>query len=312
MNNHSSPDLRDIELQIAVFMEANGIMPPRDGLILDGVVHRFAVERDKGAAKSGAYCIHLDGWPAGWVQDFHLGDPIKWRYDTGNLDANARAEWGRRVKSSEITTKRAEEESQRQEERRQALASAWSIYESARPIEEAPDHPYLLAKHVRPVGPLRVGDVPSSKTPGKIIHDVLLIPCFSVLSGEFVALHRVFPFMDKITGKYPKGWFPGTSGGVFFIAGDVTRGPVFVAEGISTGLSWYQYWNEESGSTEPCMVIAAMDAGNLIKQAAAIRARYPGRDIFILQDDDKAGEQAACQAMASGFTGVVNPRDYIR
>jgi phage/plasmid primase-like uncharacterized protein len=85
-----------------------------------------------------------------------------------------------------------------------------------------------------------------------------------------------------------------------------------VGEGIATVLSWYQYWNEESGNAAPCTVIAAMDAGNLIKSAAAIRARYRGRDIFTLQDDDAAGEHAAAACVANGFTGVVNPRDYLR
>jgi phage/plasmid primase-like uncharacterized protein len=87
---------------------------------------------------------------------------------------------------------------------------------------------------------------------------------------------------------------------------------VFCGEGIGTVLSWYQYWNEESGNAEPCTAVAAMDSGNLRKNAAAIRAGYPGRDIFILQDDDEAGEKAAAACMASGFAGVVNPRDYIR
>jgi phage/plasmid primase-like uncharacterized protein len=132
-----------------------------------------------------------------------------------------------------------------------------------------------------------------------------------ILTGQFCALHRVFPWTDE-RGKYPKGWCSGTSGGVFPIGVDVSRGPVFACEGIATVLSWYQYWNEEAGNVAPCTAIAAMDAGNLAKNAAAIRARYRGRDVFMLQDDDEAGEHAAEACMASGFTGVVNPRDYIR
>jgi phage/plasmid primase-like uncharacterized protein len=99
---------------------------------------------------------------------------------------------------------------------------------------------------------------------------------------------------------------------VFSIASDITRGVIFAGEDIATVLSWYQYWNEESGNAAPCTAIAAMDAGNLIKNAAAIRARYRERDVFILQDDDPSGEKAAAACMRSGFTGVVNPRDYVR
>jgi phage/plasmid primase-like uncharacterized protein len=145
---------------------------------------------------------------------------------------------------------------------------------------------------------------------GNLMRGLLLIPMMDITSVEFCALHRVFgrPGAD---GKFAKGWCTG-AGGVFPIAGDIPRGVLFAGEGIATVLSWYQYWNEESGNVAPCTAIAAMDAGNLIKNAAAIRARYRERDAFVLQDDDPAGEKAAAACMASGFTGVVNPRDYIR
>jgi hypothetical protein len=47
-------------------MESNGIVSPRDGLILDGRTHRYPAEADRHGAKSGADCIHTDDWPAGW------------------------------------------------------------------------------------------------------------------------------------------------------------------------------------------------------------------------------------------------------
>ena len=94
-------DTYEIERQVISFMESNGITPPRDGLILDGQKHRYQVETDKHGSKSGAYCIHTDGWPAGWVQDFHLGDPITWKFDASGLDSNTRAEWKRRAGSPE-------------------------------------------------------------------------------------------------------------------------------------------------------------------------------------------------------------------
>jgi phage/plasmid primase-like uncharacterized protein len=179
------------------------------------------------------------------------------------------------------------------------------------------DHPYLSAKHVMPRGGfpfggqwcgLRVGDMTGKE---KILRNILLIPLMNISTGQFCSLHRVFLWTDK-HGKYSKGWCSGTSGGVFPIAGDIQRGVVFAGEGIATVLSWYQYWSEEAGNVAPCTAIAAMDAGHLAKNAAAIRARYRGRDVFVLQDDDEAGEHAAAACMANGFAGVVNPRDYIR
>ena len=145
---------------------------------------------------------------------------------------------------------------------------------------------------------------------GTVMNGLLMIPMMDVQTGRFCALHRIFgrPGAD---GKFRKGWCT-PAGGIFPVGIDIPRGVVFASEGISTAFAWYQYWNEESGNVEPCTAIAAMDAGNLVKNAAAIRTRYRGRDVFILQDDDEAGEKAATACMSAGFTGVVNPRDYVR
>ena len=202
------------------------------------------------------------------------------------------------------------EERQRQEERHQALIRARAVYDAAHFIEEASDHPYLLEKRVTPRGPLRVGSVPSKS--GRLIGGVLLIPMYGVLSGKFIALHRIFPWRDKETGKFPKGWFPGTNGGIFPIVGDVSRGPVFVAEGIATALSMYDLWVGEGEPEAPgeyvpcCTVLACMDSGNLIRQAAAIRSKYPNRRLLVVMDADEAGKKAANSAMQEGFDGGID------
>jgi phage/plasmid primase-like uncharacterized protein len=304
-------DYNEIERQVIAYMAAHDITPPNGGIIIDGQIHRYAVEGDRGASKSGAYRIYADGWPAGWVQDFHLGDVIKWKFDASATDGATRAQWKKYEESPEAKSKRDEEQRQLQKEKREALEAARQIYAAARPISEAPDHPYLLAKHVQPRGPLRVGDMPSST--GKTLQNVLLIPCLDVMTGELAALHRVFPWRDNETGKFPKVWFKGTCGGVFVIAGDVGRGPVFVAEGIATALSAYDTWIEEGEPEEPgeyvpcCTVLAAMDSGNLIRQVEAIRARYADRHVLIVQDDDEAGAKAARAALDAGFDGVIKP-----
>jgi phage/plasmid primase-like uncharacterized protein len=146
---------------------------------------------------------------------------------------------------------------------------------------------------------------------GKVIGGILLIPLYDVLNGKLVSLHRVFPWRDKETGKFPKGWVPGTSGGVFPIAWDVKRGPLFVAEGIATALSTYDLWIEEGEPEAPgehvpcCAVLACMDSGNLARQAGAIRRGYPDRRLLVVKDADEAGEKAARAAMEAGFDGVI-------
>jgi putative DNA primase/helicase len=306
-------DFSEVERQVESFMLALGISPPSDGIRIDGKIHRWGVESDKGGAKSGAYLIHPDGVPAGWVQDFHLGEPVKWKFDAQRLDSNTRNTWRKYAESPEVKAKRAEEDRRIQEEKREALACARAVYEAARSIEEAADHPYLLAKRVQPRGGLRVGDMPSLK--GGPLRDILFIPCVDVMTGELAALHRVFPWRDKETGKFPKVWFRGTCGGVFVIDGDVPRGPVFVAEGVATALSMYDVWIEEGEPEEPgdcvsqCTVLGCMSSGNLIKQARAIRARYKDRPVLVVKDDDEAGEKAARAALDAGFDGVIDIPD---
>jgi hypothetical protein len=185
--------------------------------------------------------------------DWH-NELIKWKFDIKKLDSESQAKWrkyfnSREYQAAQQSRQLQHETEQRRESdrRREALESAWSVYRAARSIEEATDHPYLCAKYVTPRGGfpfggqwcgLRCGDVPG-KT--KTLQNVLLIPLMSLETGQFCALHRVFQWIDE-HGKYPKGWHPGTSGGVFLIGVDIPHGVVFAGEGIATVLSWYQYW----------------------------------------------------------------------
>ena len=134
----------------------------------------------------------------------------------------------------------------------------------------------------------------------------MLIPLFDVASSKFIALHRIFPWRDKETGKFPKGWHPGTNGGVFPIGTDLSSGPVFVCEGVSTGLALYDYLIDELNELSAA-VLMAMDAGNFARQAAAIRARYLGRELYGAVDDDEAGRKAAATCREAGFNGIIMP-----
>ena len=58
--------------QFAEALRECGLRP--DGpLQMDGEMHRVPVEGDKGNERSGAYVGHLDGRPAGFIQNFKTG-----------------------------------------------------------------------------------------------------------------------------------------------------------------------------------------------------------------------------------------------
>jgi phage/plasmid primase-like uncharacterized protein len=140
---------------------------------------------------------------------------------------------------------------------------------------------------------------------GRVMSDLLLIPLQDIQTGRFCALHRVFgrPGADK---KFSKGWVT-SAAGIYPVGIDVTRGPVFVCEGISTGLAAYEFWHEYGDPEAPgeyanqCTVLVCLDCGNLARQAPAIRRRWPDRRLTVVVDDDPAGRKAEAACMAAGF-----------
>jgi phage/plasmid primase-like uncharacterized protein len=139
---------------------------------------------------------------------------------------------------------------------------------------------------------------------GRLMSDLLLIPMMNLETGRFCALHRVFgrPGAD---GRFPKGWCT-PAGGVFPIGSDLKCGSVIACEGISTALALYDYFIDEMNEPETT-VIATMDAGNFTRQAAAIRERYAGRELYAAVDDDDAGRKVAAECRAAGFNGIISP-----
>ena len=85
-------DIDDIRKQVLDFIIKLGIQPANEGdIILDGEIHRYMVHDDKRGNKNGAVCIHTDGWPAGWVQDWRDGgEKHYWKYNTSDFEEEHR------------------------------------------------------------------------------------------------------------------------------------------------------------------------------------------------------------------------------
>ena len=151
-----------------------------------------------------------------------------------------------------------------------AAERAARIWENA---EAAPaDHPYLLAKQVMPLA-LR------ADARGRLI-----VP----LQDADGVLHSL-EFITADGGKrYLAG---GAKRGHFAVVGQEPGplsdpgGPLLICEGWATGASLHM----ATGHT----VIAAMDAGNLLPVAEALRSRFPEADLVNVADnDDKPGRTA--------------------
>lgn len=139
---------------------------------------------------------------------------------------------------------------------RNAAEANWG---SSRPAPE--DHPYLLSKGIRAHG-LRCD------TTGN-----LLVPLWDI-AGTLQTLEFIRPDGTK---RYLPG---GAKRGHFCVIGDPIAAdrPILICEGWATGASLH----DATGHT----VVAAMDAGNLLPVAEAIRAAFPDTAITVVADND--------------------------
>lgn len=238
----------------------------------DGTIHRFHVPGDKSGTLNGWYTLFADGIASGAFGSWKAGGTNTWssREPHNNHEAE-------QVRQRIEQARRQREDEQRKRQLKAAnVAQRW--WRDARRAD--PDHPYLIAKCVRPHGLRQRGDE-------------LLIPLYS--SGVLVNLQRI------TTNGNKRFLFGGRIKGAYSPLGRITPGrPLCICEGWATGATLH-----ESGYTVAC----AMNAGNLKPVALALRADYPDTEIIIAGDDDRLTEgnpgRAAANAAAAVCGGLV-------
>ena len=125
--------------------------------IMDGKSHRIATVGDKGSEKAGFYVAHLDGHPAGHIQNNRTGETLKWKSKGYSL-------------SDEEKAKLQAESAIKLQEREAALvakqnAVAGAVRELLAVAPQATaDHKYLQSKEARP-GDLKVVPADGSALP---------------------------------------------------------------------------------------------------------------------------------------------------
>lgn len=255
-------------------MIAAGLEPP-DSIIPDGRLHRFSTNGKRGD-DAGWYVLHLDGVPAGAFGCWRLGIDEQWcaRSDRDFAPAE-RAEFRRRMDEAREARRRAEEKAragcrQRAEGRLRQAAEA------------KPDHPYLVAKGVKPHGVRQK-------------HDRLVIPVRDV-AGTLHGLQFIGPDGRKLfltdTAK----------AGHFYLIGE-PGDRLVIAEGFATAASVH----EASGLP----VAVAFDKDNLRPVAEALHWRFPNARFVIAADNDASGvgqTKAKAAAEAVGGAAVIPPK----
>lgn len=227
--------------------------------ILDGKPHRVPVVEKKGRGLDGCYCLYGDGRPAGWAQNHVTGTYTKLVATGARLSPEELA----RQRAS-FAAKKAEHEAQRREQYADASRRAAELFAKGHAVTT---HPYLEAKGVPPLGPIREKD-------GK-----LLIPLWDA-NGSPRGL-------QTIDSEGQKRFTPGMEKrGGYCLLDDQKRfngGEIILCEGYATGASL------SLATGKP--VAVAFDAGNLEAVAEALRNKFPRMAITICADNDHATER---------------------
>ena len=222
---------------------------------MDGQLHRVPVDGDKGRDRSGAYAGHLDGRPAGFIQNHKTGVKQKWKASgqAAALGAQDRAQMA--AEAAQKRHDRAHEREQQAERTAQQVDAMWT---AATPAQA---HPYLADKGVRSHG-LRQDET------GR-----LLVPVQDA-DGRMWSLQKIGRDGFK---SFQEG---GRVEGGHFVIGDMAQpGPVLIAEGYATAATLHEMTGMPA--------IVAFNAGNLLSVAQTYRGIYPDRAICIAGDDDR-------------------------
>ena len=278
--NISEDEIRE---QVLSFMRDHGSYPrdQRDTYLkIDGELHRYSVDGDRRGEKSGAYRLHGDNRPAGFIQNWKIGFKETWKFYTENLpketfDYFQSEEFKKKAKADE--KKREQEDAVRQA---QAAEKARIQFEGA--IDFLPGtevtHTYLQKKGITwHSSRLRnVNDPEKSEQVSQI-----LVPLTDI-NGKLVN----FQTIDE---EGIKRFFPGAATkGAFFsidlhkVKSNDEHNILLIGEGFATVAKIYELTG--------LPVIACMSCWNIEQVAELCKKKIPNLRIIIMADNDKKTE----------------------
>lgn len=237
---------------------ANAGLTPPDVIEGDGTRHRFDADGRRGK-KTGWYTLYLDGTPAGNFGCWRtLPEGMNWC--SQSRQDMTESEW--QAHRDRMATLKAQREQEAIERHAEAASVSVTLWNASRECQDG-EHPYLLAKGIKPYG-LHVTTTNAGPR--------LLIPLR--VNKELVSLQFIDPDGSK---RFKTG---GRVQGAYCAIGTAKTidATVIVCEGYATGASLFE-------STRYAVAVA-FNAGNLLAVAQAIRAKLPDATIIIAADDD--------------------------
>jgi putative DNA primase/helicase len=238
----------------------------------DGKLHRFKADGDK--ARNSWFVLYAGPPAAGAFGCWKRSFKENWHNGKADLSQAQRETVGRQWCEAEAARECAE--AKRQAEARRV--SDW-ILRRAKPTD--PAHPYLVAKGVKPAGDLRE------------YRRALALP----LRDAAGTLHSLQFISPDSTKRFLSG---GRIAACFNTLADKADGPLVICEGYATAASVF----EATGFA----TVAAMNCGNLPAVAAALRAKWPQREIILAADSDAWTEGNPGLAKATEAAKAVGAR----
>ena len=256
-------------------------------IVPDGKITRFRVPGDKPGSKNGWYVLRefrstgiayatFGSWKDGSTHHWSSREP------RDQVEAAAIA------KGRETAARLLRAESLKRKEAAADKAQSEWLYASA----ASADHPYLIAKGVKPHNLRFSGCVYNDFDSRK-----LLVPIYR--GDKLTSLERIYP--DGRKQFHPGGEIKGCYS---LIGQPVPGGKLYLCEGWSTGATIH----EETGDAVAC----AMCCGNLLPAGKQLRIDYPDAVLIVAGDDDRRspdnyGRLAATNAAEKLGCGLVFP-----
>ena len=261
--------------------------------MMDGQTHRIATVGDKSGEKAGFYVAHMDGHPAGYIQNNRTGERLKWKSKGYSL-TKAEKKRLQAVSAAKLQVREAA-----QKARQDQVANAVRALLAVSPLA-SPDHPYLLSKQAR-LGDLRVvpddvGALPAdhgvligkdwkeSKVLRESNPDKLVFTAGDLLLSA-QDINDEIRTVQAIQGNGAKRFAAGgAKQGAFHVVGgqglaDLKNSPaIVIGEGYATADTLSQALGYAT--------VAAFDSGNLPNVAIQLREKFPDKSLIIAGDND--------------------------
>ena len=292
VKNQQAPAMTPRE-EFAEALQTAGCVVTGQHPIMDGKKHRIETVGDKAGERAGFYVGHLDGHPAGYIQNNRTGEVLKWKAKGYSLSeqekATLQADSAAKLQQREVAQKI------------QQNAVACAVRELLAVALPAPaDHQYLQAKQARP-GDLRVVPVDGSALPAdsamiigkswkesktlretnpdKLVFTAgdLLLTAQDV-NGEIRSVQSI---QENGRKRFAAG---GAKQDTFHVVGGqgleaLEKAPaIVIGEGYATADTLSQALGYAT--------VAAFDSGNLPNVAKRLREKFPDKPLVIAGDND--------------------------